>query len=148
MKYVEVAHLELGSFDFQEIHNGLESIVGGLLVSPVVVGIFVSRETHNCRRLQKQQIRSLVPTVLVAGQQFPLHIVIADQVWPDLLKHADQARTARSSVEPDSQRSGGGRFTGLHEYVVDFPAADFSVEIARIDSLIDHALNKRVVTGA
>lgn len=126
--------------DVEEVLDGGEGVITSLLVGVVVAAVAVSREADDRRRLQEQQVGHLVPAVLVAGQEVALLVLVAHQVGPDFLQHADQARAARASVEPDGQWRLLGLLAGLDENVVDSAAGHIGVQVARVQSLVDHAL--------
>lgn len=124
----------------QEVLDCSEGVISGLLVGIVIGAIVVGGEAYNSRGLQEQQVGHLVPAVRVAGEEIALLVLVAHQVGPDLLQHADQAGAAGTPVEPDRQGCLLGLLAGLDEYVVDLAARHICLQVPRIECLVDHAL--------
>ena len=132
----------------EEIIYGSIRVSSCFLISPSVVGVVLRGKTYDSRRLEEEQVGYLVPTVLVFSQHIALLVRISHQIWPNLLHHTYKTRASRPTIKPYSKRA--VEWVGLlclYKDIMDLSACLKCVEVARVNSGIDHTLGQELGTG-
>ena len=139
--YVKISHGKL-RWSRDKVLKRKQSIVSSFFICVLVFWILIPGVSYDCGGLQKQQIRHIVPAVLIFSQVISWFVVVSNQVWSKFLEHSQQAGAARSSVKPNNEWCFFVSVSSLRVDEVEGTSLFGAVEESGVQDFLAHALNK------